>query len=150
MPSSGLAITYTRMGREPEAQNTLAQLLQARENRYVSAPLIAAVFRRAWRQRRSFSLTRTGLRGTLGGATVDRISSRVSCAPFRRSFSSAFTANQRFAGRNFDDHRDNSVRDGRSEGGESFHSQNWSKVAITYAKWPACEDCRLLLRPDER
>jgi adenylate cyclase len=44
LPSSGLAITYTRMGREIEAQNILAQLLQASENRYVSAPLIAAVF----------------------------------------------------------------------------------------------------------
>jgi len=43
LPSSGLAITYTRMGRQAEAQNILAQLLQAREMRYVSAPLIAAV-----------------------------------------------------------------------------------------------------------
>jgi serine/threonine-protein kinase len=43
LPSSGLAITYTRMGRESEARNILAQLLQAREKRYVSAPLIAAV-----------------------------------------------------------------------------------------------------------
>ena len=43
LPSSGLAITYARMGRQTEAQNVLAQLLQAREKRYVSAPLIAAV-----------------------------------------------------------------------------------------------------------
>lgn len=43
LPSSGLAITYTRMGREIEARNVLAQLLQAREKRYISAPLIAAV-----------------------------------------------------------------------------------------------------------
>ncbi len=43
LPSSGLAITYARMGREIEAQNILAQLLQAREKRYISAPLIAAV-----------------------------------------------------------------------------------------------------------
>src|SRR5438477_2516802 len=43
LPSSGLAITYTRMGREIEAQNILAQLLEAREKRYISAPLIAAV-----------------------------------------------------------------------------------------------------------
>src|SRR6266516_3873787 len=43
LPSSGLAITYTRMGREIEAQNILAQLLQAREKRNISAPLIAAV-----------------------------------------------------------------------------------------------------------
>ncbi len=43
LPSSGLAITYTRMGREIEAQHILAQLLQARQKRYISAPLIAAV-----------------------------------------------------------------------------------------------------------
>src|SRR5262249_6810187 len=43
LPSSGLAITYTHMGRQTEAQNILAQLVQAREKRYVSAPLIAAV-----------------------------------------------------------------------------------------------------------
>jgi len=43
LPSSGLAITYTRMGRETDARNILARLLQAREKRYVSAPLIAAV-----------------------------------------------------------------------------------------------------------
>src|SRR5213080_3832057 len=43
LPSSGLAITYNRMGRQMEARNILAQLVQAREKRYVSAPLIAAV-----------------------------------------------------------------------------------------------------------
>jgi eukaryotic-like serine/threonine-protein kinase len=43
LPSSGLAITYAFMGRQAEAQELLAQLLQAREKRYVSAPLIAAV-----------------------------------------------------------------------------------------------------------
>jgi tetratricopeptide (TPR) repeat protein len=44
LPSSGLAITYMRMGREMEARNILAQLIQARETRYVSAPVIAAVY----------------------------------------------------------------------------------------------------------
>jgi serine/threonine protein kinase len=44
LPSSGLAITYARMGRQAEAQNILAQLVQAREKRYVSAPVIAAVY----------------------------------------------------------------------------------------------------------
>jgi tetratricopeptide (TPR) repeat protein len=43
LPSSGLAITYSRMARQTEARNILAQLVQARETRYVSAPLIAAV-----------------------------------------------------------------------------------------------------------
>jgi len=44
LPSSGLAITYSRMARQTEARNILAQLLQAREKRYVSAPVIAAVY----------------------------------------------------------------------------------------------------------
>jgi serine/threonine-protein kinase len=44
LPSSGLAITYARLSRETEAKSILAQLLQAREKRYVSAPLIAAVY----------------------------------------------------------------------------------------------------------
>ena len=44
LPSSGLAITYMRMGRQTEARNILSQLLQARETRYVSAPVIAAVY----------------------------------------------------------------------------------------------------------
>jgi eukaryotic-like serine/threonine-protein kinase len=44
LPSSGLAITYARMGRQAEAQNILAQLVQARGKRYVSAPVIAAIY----------------------------------------------------------------------------------------------------------
>jgi serine/threonine-protein kinase len=43
LPSSGLAITYARIGQQIEARNILAQLVQAREKRYLSAPLIAAV-----------------------------------------------------------------------------------------------------------
>ncbi len=43
-PSSGLAITYARMGRGMEARKILDQLLQAREKRYVSAPVIAAIY----------------------------------------------------------------------------------------------------------
>src|SRR5947199_5414450 len=43
LPSSRLAITYTRMGHHIYAQNILVQLIQAREKRYISAPLIAAV-----------------------------------------------------------------------------------------------------------
>ncbi|HEU0273756.1 MAG TPA: protein kinase [Candidatus Udaeobacter sp.] len=43
LPSSGLAITYARMGRKREAEKIFTQLLQTREQRYVSAPLIAAV-----------------------------------------------------------------------------------------------------------
>ena len=43
-PSSGLAITYARMGRQIEARNILAQLIQEREKRYISAHSIAAVY----------------------------------------------------------------------------------------------------------
>ncbi len=43
LPSSGLAITYTCMGRERDARNILMRLVQTSEKRYVSAPLIAAV-----------------------------------------------------------------------------------------------------------
>jgi len=44
LPSSGLAITYSRMGRQTQPRNILTQLVQAREKRYISAPLIAAVW----------------------------------------------------------------------------------------------------------
>jgi len=43
LPSSGLAITYSRTGRQAQARNILTQLVQAREKRYVSAPLIATI-----------------------------------------------------------------------------------------------------------
>ena len=43
-PSSGLAITYARMGRQREAREILNQLVQESQKRYVSAPVIAAVY----------------------------------------------------------------------------------------------------------
>src|SRR5438067_3165956 len=43
-PSSGLAITYARMGQQAEAKKILDQLLQERQSRYVSAQTIAAVY----------------------------------------------------------------------------------------------------------
>ncbi len=43
-PSSGLAITYARMGQQAQAQKILDQLLQERQTRYVSAQTIAAVY----------------------------------------------------------------------------------------------------------
>jgi len=43
-PSSGLAITYARMGRQNEARKILEQLVQERGTRYVSAQSIAAVY----------------------------------------------------------------------------------------------------------
>src|SRR5438309_3478383 len=43
LPSSGLAITYDRMGRQNEARKILEQLVQERGTRYVSSQSIAAV-----------------------------------------------------------------------------------------------------------
>jgi tetratricopeptide (TPR) repeat protein len=43
-PSSGLAITYSRMGRQIEARKILDQLVQQSQTRYVSAPSVAAVY----------------------------------------------------------------------------------------------------------
>jgi TolB-like protein/thioredoxin-like negative regulator of GroEL len=43
-PSSGLAITYARMGQQIEARKILDQLLQERQTRYVSAQMIAALY----------------------------------------------------------------------------------------------------------
>ena len=44
LPSSGLAITYARMGRQNEARQILDQLVQESQRRYVAAPTIAAVY----------------------------------------------------------------------------------------------------------
>jgi eukaryotic-like serine/threonine-protein kinase len=44
VPSSGLAITYARMGRQIEARKILDQLVQESQRRYVSAPSLAAVY----------------------------------------------------------------------------------------------------------
>jgi len=43
-PSSGLAITYVRMGRQNEARKILGQLIEERATRYISAHSIAAVY----------------------------------------------------------------------------------------------------------
>jgi serine/threonine protein kinase/thioredoxin-like negative regulator of GroEL len=43
-PSSGLAITYARMGQQIEARKILDQLLQERQTQYVSAQMIAALY----------------------------------------------------------------------------------------------------------
>lgn len=44
IPSSGLAITYARMGNTGEARQVLDELLRRRQMHYVSAPTIAAVY----------------------------------------------------------------------------------------------------------
>jgi tetratricopeptide (TPR) repeat protein len=44
LPSTGLAITYIRMGRQAEAHKILDQLVRESQTRYISAPSIAAVY----------------------------------------------------------------------------------------------------------
>src|SRR5881392_2024782 len=44
LPSSGIAITYARMGRQIEARKILDQLVQERRTRYISAQIIAAIY----------------------------------------------------------------------------------------------------------
>jgi TolB-like protein/tRNA A-37 threonylcarbamoyl transferase component Bud32 len=44
LPSTGLAITYVRMGKPAEAQKILDQLVQDSQRRYVAAPCIAAIY----------------------------------------------------------------------------------------------------------
>src|SRR5438477_2458182 len=43
LPSSGLAITYARMGRQSDARKILDQLIQLRKKRYISAQIIGAI-----------------------------------------------------------------------------------------------------------
>ena len=59
LPSSGLAITYARMGRQIEARKILDQLLQERETAIRLSPDHRRNLRRVRRQRRSFSLAGT-------------------------------------------------------------------------------------------
>ena len=149
LPSSGLAITYARMGRETEAQNILAQLLQAREKRYVSAPVIAAVYVAFGDKEEAFRWLERAF------AEHSGILQWIAFLPeFRPLHSDArFPHLLRRTGvsqnSNFGDHRNNSVRDSRSERPESPHPEGWSKATTRYAKWARKHYC-LLLRPDEQ
>ena len=44
LPSTGLAVTYVRMGKIAEARTILDQLIQESQKRYVPAPCIAAIY----------------------------------------------------------------------------------------------------------
>ena len=44
LPSTGLAVTYIRMGKTAEAKTILEQLIQESQRRYVPAPCIAAIY----------------------------------------------------------------------------------------------------------
>ena len=140
LPSSGLAITYLRMGREMEARNTLAQLIRAREKRYVSAPVIAAVYVAFDDKEEAFRWLERAFAEHSGTTTVGRIPSRISSAPFRRAFSSSSAANRCFAELNFGGRRDDSVGDYRSEGPDSPDPEDWSKATTRHAEWPRCQD----------
>ena len=109
-PSSGLAITYARMGHQAEARNILDQLLQERQTRYVSAQMIAAVYVAFGEKDEAFRWLDLAYR-TLGNTAMDRVPSRVWCAPWRRAFPSTFTTNRRFARLSSDDYGSNAGRD---------------------------------------
>ena len=140
LPSSGLAITYTRMGREMEARNILAQLMQAREKRYVSAPVIAAVYVAFGDKEEAFRWLERAFAEHSGILQWIAFLPEFRRAPFRRTFPSSFAANRCFAGLNFGDHRDNSVRDYRSERPDSPDPEDWSKATTRHAEWPRCQD----------
>ena len=135
LPSSGLAITYARMGRQDGGAKYSCSAPASEGEAIRLGACDRRSLRRVWRQRRSFPLARTRLCGALGNTTVDRVSSRISSAPFRRAFPSSSAANRRFAELNFGDHGDNSVRDYRSERPDSPDPQSWSKATTRYAKW---------------
>ena len=110
LPSSGLAITYTRMGRQTEARTILAQLLQAREKRYVSAPVIAAVYVALGDKEEAFRwLERAFAEHSEYYSGSRFFPNFVRSIPTRVSL--FFSANRRFAELNFGNHRDNCVRD---------------------------------------
>ena len=44
LPSSGLAVTYARMGRQAEARRILDQLVEKARTQYIAADSIAAVY----------------------------------------------------------------------------------------------------------
>ncbi len=150
LPSSGLAITYTRMGRQVEARNILAQLLQAREKRYVSAPVIAAVYVALGDKEEAFRWLERAFEEHSG------ILQWIAFLPeFRPLHSDArFPHLLRRIGAlaqlNLGDHGDNCVRDHRSKRPDSPDTQSRSKATTRHTKRAHRKDYRLLLRPNER
>ena len=150
LPSSGLAITYSRMGRQEEAQNILARLLQARERRYVSAPVIAAVYtafndkEEAFRWLERAFAEHSGIlqwiaflpefRPLHSDARFPHLLQRIGVSRNAILTITETTLSQTV----------------RSERAESPDSQDRSKTAAGYAKWSRGKDYRLLLRPNQR
>ena len=145
LPSSGLAITYLRMGREMDARNILDQFMQAREKRYVSAPVIAAVYVALGDKEEAFRWLERAY------AEHSGILQWIAFLPEFR----AIHSDERFprllqrigASQNtiLAITEDYSVRDSRSKRAESLHSQGWSKATARHRKWSQGKNQRLLL-----
>ena len=138
-PSSGLAITYARIGQQIEARKILDQLLQERQNPIRLGPDDRGNLCRVRRKRRSFPLARCRRCRTLWNATVDCISSRLWRAPSRRTFPSISATNRRCARLSFGDYGNNSGRNERSERRGSLHPQSWREATTKHPKWPRCK-----------
>ena len=149
-PAAGLPSPTRAWAAKSEARNILAQLLQAREKRYVSAPVIAAVACRPWRQRRSFPRLERAFAEHSGVLQWIAFLPEFRAASFRRAFPSSFTANRRFAELNFDDYGDNVSETTRSKRADSPEAQNRSKATTRHTEWAHREDYSRFLRPNER
>ena len=148
-PSSGLAITYVRMGRQIEARNILAQLMQEREKRYVSAHSIAAVYvafgekEEAFRWLERAFAEHSGIlqwiaflpefRALRPDTRFTHLLRRIS-APHSSILAITETTLAETTDPNAQTH---------------FTPQNRSEATTRYPKWRRC-DCRLLLRPNSR
>ena len=137
-PSSGLAITYARMGQQIEARNILAQLMQEREKRYVSAHSIAAVYVAFGEKEEAFRWLERAFAEHSG--TLQWIAFLPEFRALRPDarFTQSFAANRRSAQLNFGDHGDNSSRDHRSKRPDSLHPQNRSEATTKHPKWRRC------------
>ena len=149
LPSSGLAITYARMGREIEARNILAQLIQEREKRYVSAHSIAAVYvafgekEEAFRWLERAFAEHSGIlqwiaflpefRALRPDTRFTHLLRRIS-APHSSILAITETTLAETTDPNAQTH---------------FTPQNRSEAPTRYPKWRRC-DCRLLLRPNSK
>ena len=114
-PSSGLAITYARMGQQAEAKKILDQLLQERQTRYVSAQTIAAVYVAFGEKEEAFRWLERAAAEHCGTLQWIAFLPEFARAPFRRTFPEVSAANRRCARLNFGDYGNNSGRDERSE-----------------------------------
>jgi len=104
----------------------------------------------ARRQRRSFHWLEVAYDEHSGVLQWIGVPSRISRAPFDARFPHLLQRISASHDTIFKDHRDNAIRDYRSERPESLHPQSWSKATTRDPEWPHCKNYRLLLRPNER